>query len=196
MVAGVREVLRVGAERGVSRTARPGGFLDNPAVRIALPGELSEIARGLRAIGLSGTVDELEVAMNRAAEEAAGEATNLLIDAVAGLTVRDARAIVRGPDDAATRYFRARTEDDLRERFSPIVAGATRQVGLYRAYEEFVDRHAMLELLGDPTVDLNAYVTEETLDGLFTVLREEEGRIRADPAARTTELLREVFGSR
>jgi len=194
LVAGVREALRVGAERSVSRTARPGGFLANPLVRIALPPELENVGRALRAVGFDGTVDELERTMNRAAERAAGEATGLLLDAVATMTIGDARAIVRGPEDAATRYFRSRTEDALRERFAPVVETAMREVGLYRAYDELVTRNRVLSLLADPTVELNRYVTDETLDGLFTVLREEEKRIREDPAARTTDLLREVFG--
>jgi hypothetical protein len=194
VVAGVREALRVGAERGVARTARPGGFLENPLVRIGLPPELQDIGRALRAVGFDGTVDEIEETMNRAAEQASGEAADLLVDAVRKMTIADAEAIVRGPDDAATRYFRGSSEDALRARFSPVVEGAMKRVGLYRAYDELVDRHSLLSLLGDPTVDLNRYVTDETLDGLFTVLREEEKRIRDDPAARTTELLRQVFG--
>jgi hypothetical protein len=193
-VAGVREALQIGAERCVARTARPGGFLDNPVVRIGLPPELREIGQAMRAVGFDGTVDEIEVAMNRAAEEASGEAADLLVDAVANLTIRDAQAIVDGPDDAATRYFRASSEDALRARFAPIVEVAMKRVGLYRAYDELLDRHELLSLFGDPTLDLNRYVTDQTLEGLFTVLREEEERIRDDPAARTTELLRAVFG--
>ncbi len=194
VVSGVREALRIGAERGVARTGRPGGFLDNPIVRIGLPPELRDIGKALRAVGFDGTVDEIELAMNRAAEQASGEAAELLVGAVQKLTIRDAQAIVDGPEDAATRYFRASSEDALRARFTPIVEEAMQRVGLYRAYDELRDRHRLLSLFGDPTVDLNRYVTDQTLEGLFTVLREEEQRIREDPAARTTELLREVFG--
>ena len=193
-LAGVREALRIGAERGVARTARPGGFLENPVVRIALPPELRDIGKALRAVGFNGTVDEIETTMNRAAEQASGEAADLLVTAVRNLTIRDAQAIVDGPDDAATRYFRASSEDALRARFEPIVEVAMKRVGLYRAYDELRDRHQLLSLFGDPTVDLNRYVTDQTLEGLFTVLSEEEQRIRTDPAARTTELLRDVFG--
>jgi hypothetical protein len=196
LTAGVREVLRVAAERGVSRASRPGGFLENPAARIALPPELAPIATALRAVGLRGTVEEIERSMNRAAEQASGEAADLLLDAVEGLSIQDARTIIYGDDAAATRYLRSRTEDALRARFAPIVAVAMKRVGLYRAYDELIDRNRMVSALPDPALSLEEYVTAETVDGLFAVLREEEGRIRDDPAARTTALLREVFGSR
>jgi hypothetical protein len=194
VVAGLREALQFGAERSVSRCARPGGFLENPRVRIPLPSELENIGKGLRALGFDGTVDELEVSMNRAAERAAREAQGLLVQAVESLTISDASAILHGPDDAATQYLRSHSEAALRERFAPVVDAAMREVGVYRAYDELRTRNRVLALLGSPTVELNRYVTDETLDGLFTLIRDEEGRIRNDPAARTTELLRSVFG--
>jgi hypothetical protein len=194
VVAGLREALQIGAERSVSRSARPGGFLDDPRLRIPLPRPLENVAKGLRALGFDGTVDELEVTMNRAAERSSREAQGLLVQAVASLTLQDANEILNGPDDAATRYLRTHSEAALRVRFSPVVEAAMREVGVYRAYDELRTRNRVLELLGNPTVELNRYVTDETLDGLFTLIRDEEGRIRNDPAARTTELLRSVFG--
>ncbi|MEM7410307.1 MAG: DUF4197 domain-containing protein [Myxococcota bacterium] len=194
IASGLKEALKVGTERTVTRTARQGGFLDNPLVRIVLPDELAEIADRLRSIHLGGPADELEVAMNRAAERASAEAKTIFWDAVTSMTIQDAVRILNGPDDAATVYFRSRTEDALRSRFSPVVSAAMEQVGLYRAYDELVTRSRVLSLFADPTVELNRYVTDEALDGLFTILREEEQRIRRDPAARTTELLRQVFG--
>jgi hypothetical protein len=191
---GLREALQFGAERSVSRAARPGGFLENPRVRIPLPAQLEKIAGGLRALGFSGAVDDLETAMNRAAERAAREAQAPLVSAVRDLTIADARAIVSGRDDAATQYLRGHSEMALRERFAPVVESAMRAAGVYRAYDELRARNRALALLGDPTVELNRHVTEETLDGLFTLIAEEEARIRHDPAARTTELLRTVFG--
>ena len=194
VVAGLKEALQIGAERSVSRSARPGGFLDDPRVRIPLPEELQNAANGLRALGFDGTVDELEVTMNRAAERASGHAQDLLVQAVASMTVSDAYAILNGPDAAATQYFRSSSEAPLRERFAPIVDAAMRELRVYRAYDELRNRNRVLALLGDPAVELNRYVTDETLDGLFTMIRDEEMRIRNDPAARTTELLRHVFG--
>jgi hypothetical protein len=192
--AGLREALQIGAERSVSRAARPGGFLDDPRVRIPLPPQLDKLGRGLRALGFDGAVDDLEVAMNRAAERAAREAQGPLVTAVARLQIADARAILAGPDDAATEYLRREAGPALAERFAPVVATAMRGTGVIRAYEELRSRNRALALLADPTVDLERYVTDQTLAGLFTLIRDEERRIRTDPAARTTDLLREVFG--
>jgi len=194
IAAGLREALQFGAERSVARAARPNGFLENPRVRIPIPPQLDKIARGLRALGFDAAVDDLETAMNRAAERAAREAQGPLVSAVANLAISDARAILSGGDDAATQYLRSHSEDALRERFAPVVEKAMRDAGVYRAYEELRSRNRALALLGDPTVSLNRYVTDETLGGLFTLIAEEEQRIRSDPAARTTELLRTVFG--
>ncbi len=193
IAAGLREALQIGAERSVSRAARPGGFLDDPRVRIPLPPQLDKLGRGLRALGFDGAVEELEVAMNRAAERAAREAQGPLVAAVTGLQIADARAIFR-TDGAATQVLRRASGDALRERFAPVVASAMRGTGVHRAYEELRSRNRVLGLLKDPTVDLERYVTDETLDGLFTLIRDEEQRIRNDPSARTTELLRVVFG--
>jgi hypothetical protein len=194
IAAGLKEALQIGAERSVSQASRPGGFLDNPRVRIPIPPQLDKLARGLRALGFDGAVDDLETAMNRAAERAAREAQGPLLNAVASLTIADARAILSGRDDAATQYLRSHSEAALRERFAPVVESAMRGAGVYRAYEELRSRNRALALLADPSIELNRHVTEETLDGLFTLIADEEGRIRNDPAARTTELLRTVFG--
>lgn len=194
VAAGLKEALQIAVERSVSRAARPGGFLDDPHVRIPLPDSVENVARGLRAVGFEGTVDEFEVAMNRAAEQAARQAQEPLVEAVAALTIFDAYAIWRGGDDAATRALRAQSEPGLRERFAPVVATAMRAHSVQRAYDELRTRNHVLALLPDPRVDLERHVTDETLDGLFTLIRDEERRIRNEPAARTTELLREVFG--
>ena len=194
VAAGLREALRVGTERAVERTSRPGGFLDAPRLRIPLPDALDTPARGLRAIGLGHHVDELEVTMNRAAERAAAEATPVFWDAVRGLTIADAQQILNGGDTAATDLFRDRTSSALTRRFRPEVQGAMRQVGLYRDYEQLLAAWERVPLADKPSLDLTEFVTDRTVAGLFTVLGEEERRIRRDPVARTTELLREVFG--
>lgn len=193
---GLKEALVVGTERTVAQTSKSGGFLDDPLLRIALPDELDSMAKGLRAVGMGSQVDQLEVTMNRAAETASGEAKEVFWDAVGSMSIQDALGILRGPDDAATTYFRGRTEDSLRQRFSPVVDGAMTQVGLYQAYDGLVDRYKLLALFQNPTVELNRYVTDETMNGLFSVLAVEEKRIREDPLARSTELLRTVFGAR
>lgn len=195
VVSGLKEALRVGTERSVAQTSKQGGFLDNPLLRIALPDQLDTVAKGLRAVGMGGQVDALEVTMNRAAEQASGEAKDVFWQAVSSMSISDAFGILNGPDDAATTYFRGRTEGSLRERFSPVVEGAMQKVGLYQAYDGVLSKYSALSLFSDPKVELNGYITDETLDGLFSVLADEEKKIRTDPVARTTDLLQKVFGS-
>ncbi|MCP4572892.1 MAG: DUF4197 domain-containing protein [bacterium] len=195
VLAGLKEALRVGSENTVASTSTVDGFLGNALIRIAMPDQLDGAASTLRKAGLGGYVDELETAMNRAAEQAAGEARGIFWSAITAMTIEDAFAILRGHETAATDYFRSRTESDLRARFAPIVAEKTESVGLGRLYGQLTDTYGKLPLTSKPAlVDLDAYVTDEALDGLFTVLAREEQAIRQDPAARTTELLRRVFG--
>jgi hypothetical protein len=193
IVAGLREALRVGSERTVERTAAIDGFLANELIRIAIPDELESMARTLRKIGFDRQLDELETAMNRAAEQAAGEAREVLWREIRDLRFEDAVQILRGGPTAATDHFQARTAEEIRERFQPIVANKMERVGLSRLYADLADRYNRLPLVSRPAIDLDEYVTDQALAGLFTVLGEEEAKIRADPLARTTELLRRVF---
>ena len=195
VIAGVKEALRVGTQNTVLSTSRIDGFLGNQLIRIALPEQLQSAASTLRQVGLGGQVDELEIGMNRAAERAAGEARDVFWSAITGMTVADAFGILRGGPTAATDYFRDRTEATLRSRFQPIVQQKIQEVGLGRAYGRVSTTYNSLRPAGaPPLVDLDDYVTDRALAGLFTVLGTEEQRIREDPAARTTELLRKVFG--
>lgn len=195
VLAGLKEALKVGSSNAAVSTSSVDGFLGNALIRIAVPGQLDSAASTLRSVGLGSYVDELEVAMNRAAEQASGEARTIFWDAVTSLTIGDAFGILNGHDTAATDYFRGRTETELRARFTPIVSEKTASVGLGRLYGQLADTYSGLPLTGKPEmVDLDAYVTEEALDGLFTVLAQEEQAIRNDPGAQTTDLLRRVFG--
>jgi hypothetical protein len=195
VVAGIKEALRVGTQNTVLSTSRLDGFLGNALIRIAIPPQLTSAASTLRQVGLGAQVDELEVGMNRAAEKAAGEARDVFWDAITGMTVSDAFGILRGGDTAATAYFRGRTYAALETRFRPIVQQKIQEIGLSRVYTRVADAYNSLPLAGQSRlVDLDDYVTERALSGLFTVLGQEERKIREDPAARTTELLRRVFG--
>ena len=194
IASGLKEALRVGTDRTVVSTSATDGFLGNALIRIALPDELERGARGLRAIGFGSQVDELERTMNRAAERAAREAGGVFVGAISQMSFADARGILQGGEGAATAYFRDRTSETLRARFSPIVDESMRQVGLVKVWDQVEASIAQLPLVPKPNVDLRAHVTQGALDGLFTVLGQEEARIRRDPAARTTELLRTVFG--
>lgn len=194
--SGLKEALRVATERAVESTSKTNGFLDNQKIRIGLPSKLSSVASALRGIGMGAQVDELEVAMNHAAEKAAGEATPVFVDAITQMSFEDARGILTGGDTAATQYFQKTTSDPLRTRFSPIVADAMKDVGVNKLYEQLIGRYtSAVPFASAPKLDLNRYVTDKTLSGLFTVVGEEEKKIRTNPTARATDLLKQLFGS-
>ncbi len=196
VIAGLREALRIGTENTVGSTSRLDGYLGNELIRIAMPEELEPIASTLRAAGLGAYVDELETGMNRAAELAASEAREVFWDAIMSMSIQDAFGILEGGDTAATEYFRERTWSEIKGRFHPIIEGKMDEIGLSRLYSRFSDAYYSIPLTGTPAlVDLDEYVTDRALDGLFTMLALEERKIREDPAARTTDLLRRVFGS-
>lgn len=194
VAAGLREALTVGSGRAVQAASTRDGFLGNAAIRLALPPELQGAAAALRDMGLGQPVDDLVVAMNRAAEQASGLALPPFRDAVARMTLADAFGILQGPRDAATVYFRAQTEDSLRARFTPVVSASMREVGLDQRYDAVLELYDRIPFVRKPSLDLRAYITDRTLDGLFTTLAAEEERIRTDPLARTTRLLQRVFG--
>lgn len=197
VVAGLREALARGSEIVVAELGREDGFLARPEVRIPLPGALESIGSGMRRFGLGGYVDTFETSLNRAAEQAVPEALELLLETVRSMSIDDAMGILEGPDDAATSYFRQRNEAQLEARFLPIVREATSQVGVTEAYKGMLAQAGMAAQLFDPnSVDIDRYVTGEAIDGLFLLLAREEQRIREDPVARSSELLRRVFGSR
>ena len=194
VVAGLKEALRVGTERTVDRTSSFDGYWGNALLRITMPDELESTASTLRQVGFGSQVDRFEEAMNRAAEKAAGEARDVFWSAVTSMTISDAFGILDGGNTAATEYFRGRTEAELFSRFQPIVQQKMGEVGLYNIYNQYKDAVDAIPFTTFPTVDLDTYVTQRSLDGLFVVLAEEETKIRKDPLARTTELLKQVFG--
>ncbi len=192
--AGVREALRVAADRAVALASKPGGFLDDARIHIRPPKTVRKIGKALSALGMGSQVEELELGMNRAAERATAEAKPVFADAIRGMTLQDAVGIVRGGDSAATDYFRTATEARLRARFKPIVAGSLAKVGARKQYDALLARYRALPLAEPTNLDLDEYTTNKTLDGLFTLLADEEKKIRTDPAKRTTSLLKKVFG--
>jgi len=197
VVAGLKEALVKGAEQSVLRGSAVDGFWKNDRIRIPFPPEAEQMKGTLNSIGMTRQVEEFELTMNRAAEEAAKEALPVLRDAVTGMSVGDGFAILKGGDDAATTYLREKTTATLTERFRPIVANATRKVALTGYWTPLATGYNKAGLLtGNKAVDpdLDAYVTGKAIDGLFTLIAEEEARIRQDPMARTSDLLRRVFG--
>ena len=194
-VAGLKEALRAGTRHAVQRLGRDGGFLNDAAVRIPMPDSLRAVEKGLRAIKQDAVADRFITSMNRAAERAAPEAAAIFGDAIANMTVEDAMGILNGPQDAATQYFRRVSQGRLGEVMKPIIARATGEAQVTAAYKGLMSQAGFLSSLIDPeSLDLDAYVTRKSLDGLFLKVAEEEKRIRENPAARTTDLLKRVFG--
>lgn len=191
---GLQEALRVGTGNAVVLTGRQDGYFANPRIRIPMPAELANLERTLRQVGLGQQVDQFVLSMNRAAERAAPQAKQIFWNAIAGMTFDDARKILNGGDTAATDFFRAKTSTPLYSAFRPVVDRALDEVGVTRQYKSLVARYSRIPFVKQESLDIDHYVTSRALDGLFLVLADEERKIRTDPAARVTELLREVFG--
>jgi hypothetical protein len=191
---GLREALAVGSEKAVTAASSTGGFLDNPSIRIPLPGKLQMMGDTLRRLGMGSKVDEFELTMNRAAEKASSEAFPIIGKAVEDLTLEDVNRLWKGGDTAATDYFKEKTWQPLYDKFRPIVDETAQQAGVTQAYESLVGQPAVKTLVTGTDLDLDHYVTNGTLDGLFKLIASEEKAIRTNPAARTTDLLKKVFG--
>lgn len=195
--AGLREALAVGAERAVDILGRQGGFLDDPQVRIPLPDVLQTAAKGFRLFGKDQLVEDFETTVNRAAEQAIPRTLDIVKDTVRDMSLQDVRGILGGGDDAATRFLRERAGERLQQAIRPIVAQATDASGATAAYKRLANRvgSGMGGWVDTGSLDLDDYVTGKTLDGLFLKLAEEERQIRENPVARSTDLLKKVFGS-
>jgi len=192
--AGVREALSRGADAAVSLLGRPDGFLGNPQVRIPLPGALNSAASMLRAIGQQQRVDELVMAMNRAAEAAVPQAKPLLVNAVKSMSVDDAVKIVRGGDTSVTDFFAGKTRAPLTEKFLPIVTEQTRKVSLAAKYNAVAGKGATFGLVKQEDSNVEQYVTRKALDGLYLMIGQEEKKIRQDPVGTGSAILKAVFG--
>ena len=194
---GLREALNKGVRNAVDDLGRRNGFLDNSRVRIPLPRELQRTEKALRAVGQGRRVDEFIESMNHAAEEAVPVALDIFVDSIMQMTFDDARQILFSrQDDAATQFFRRTSEDRLRDEFRPIVERFTEQVGVTQKYKQMMGRYGFLgRVVGQDASDIDGYVTEKALDGLFLLIADEEQRIRRDPVGRTSAILRAVFGA-
>jgi hypothetical protein len=194
IAGGLREALRIGAEKAASRASAVGGFLDNPKIRIPLPDQLQTAANAAKMVGMGSHVAAFEDTMNRAAEKASAKAVPIFGDAVSKLTFEDVEKIWKGGDRAATDYLERTTRDRLYAEFEPVVHAAAGEVGVTRSYESLIGQPGVSNLVAGTDLDLDHYVTGKGLDGLFTLLGEEEKAIRTNPMARTTDLLKKVFG--
>jgi hypothetical protein len=193
--SGLRAALEKGSAAAVSSLGRTDGFFANPRVKIPLPESLQRAEKMMRRLGMGRHADELILTLNRAAEAAVPEARQLFVDSVRKMTVQDAKGILQGGETSGTEYFRRTTEGELRKRFLPIVEQATQKVGLARQYENYADKGVALGVVKKEDADLDAYVTQKALDGLFLVVADEEKKIRKDPLGAGTSIIRKVFGA-
>ncbi|MBW2675473.1 MAG: DUF4197 domain-containing protein [Deltaproteobacteria bacterium] len=194
--AGLKDALRVGSERVVSRLGRVNGFNSDSDVHIPLPKQLNTVKSALEKIGMSGSLKDLELKLNRAAEAATPKAKRLFRQAIAEMKFDDVRAIYEGPQDAATRYFRGRMSPSLAREMRPVVRRSLASVGAVQAYDGVMKRYRSIPLVPEVKADLTDYVVEKGIDGINHYMAQEEAAIRGNPAKRTTELLRRVFGAK
>lgn len=191
--SGLREALRVGTRRVVGQVGAVDGFNADPAIHIPLPEDLRRVQSALDKVGMGDMLEDLELKLNRAAEVAAPRARRLFVDAIAQMTLADVQRIYRGPDDAATRYFREKMSPRLARAMTPVVEASLAEVGAIQSYDAAMGKYRKLPFVPDIKADLGAYVVDRAMDGIFHYLALEEAKIRTDPAARTTELLQKVF---
>jgi hypothetical protein len=194
VASGLKEALRIGADNAVKLTGKTDGYFGNEAIKILMPSNLRPLEKGLRAIGYGPKVDEFVLSMNRSAEAAAPAAKKIFGDAILAMSFDDARKILSGGDTAATDYFKSKTTDQLAAAFQPIVEKTMNENGVTQKYRALTDQYQSIPFAKSRTFDIDKYVVTKALDGLFYELAKQERQIRKDPAARTTSLLKEVFG--
>jgi hypothetical protein len=192
---GIKEALVNGTGESVKIVSALDGYWGNPEIKIPFPAEAKDMESKLRAMGMSKKVDEFNESMNRAAEKAAIEAKNIFITAIKNMTVRDAINIVKGTDNAATMYLKNNTSPELIGKFTPIIKSSLDNVNATKYWSDLISVYNKIPLVKKMNPDLPQYVTQKAIDGLFIMIAKEELKIRKDPAARTTELLKKVFGN-
>jgi len=193
IISGLKEALEVGTENTVNLTGSVDGYLKNEAIKILLPEKLQKMDKALRMVGFGPQIDEFVVSMNRSAEQAAPLAKPIFTEAVTEMSFEDGKKILNGGDTAATDYFKEKTKTKLIEAFKPKVTQAMDQVGVAAQYKSLVGQYTSLPFVNAEQFDLDSYVVRKSLDGLFYTLAQEEQKIRTNPAARVTDLLKEVF---
>ena len=193
IIAGLKEALTVGSGNVVQQLGQADGFYNDPQVHIPLPKKLATVKNALDKVGMGSFADDLELKLNRAAEAATPKARDLFVNAISQMTFEDARAILNGPDDAATRYFREKMSPDLAGAMAPVVDDSLSQVGAVQSYERMMGRYAELPFVPDIKADLTDHVVQKGMDGIFHYMAKEEAAIRANPVKRTTDLLKKVF---
>lgn len=192
---GLKEALRVGSSRVVDQVSLQDGFNADSNIHIPLPDSLKKVQGALRTVGLSSMADDLELKLNRGAENASVEAREIFLDTISKMTLEDARRIYNGRNDEATRYFQEKMNPELKAKFKPIIDRTLSEVGAVNSYEEMISNYKAIPFVPDVKADLTDYTVSKALEGLFYYLAKEEEQIRQNPVARTTEILKNVFGS-
>lgn len=196
ITSGLKDALRVGTETVVNQLGQLDGFNADPAIHIPLPDSLNQVKSALSAIGMSSMMDDLELKLNRAAEEATPPAKKLFWNAITSMTLDDVKDIYNGPDDSATRYFQNKMSAPLSVEMQPIVENALNQVGAVQAYDAVIGQYSSIPFVPDVKADLNKYVVDKGMEGIFHYVAIEEAAIRNDPVKRTTDILQKVFGAK
>jgi hypothetical protein len=193
---GLKEALINGISKGSDQVSQLDGYFKNPEIKIPFPPEVQKVEKTLRDIGLGSEVDKFVMTLNRGAEDAAKEAKPIFINAIKSMTIQDAWAILRGEDNAATEYLRKTTSSQLKSAFKPVIQNSLNKVNATKYYGELVTRYNKIPLVEKVNPNLDDYATDKAIEGLFTMIAKEEKNIRKDPVARTTELLKRVFGAK
>ncbi|MBK7464813.1 MAG: DUF4197 domain-containing protein [Betaproteobacteria bacterium] len=193
--AGVKEALAKGADYAVASLGKENGFLGNSKVKIPLPGYLQKAEKGLRMFGMGKQADELTETMNHAAENAVAEARPILSESIKKMSVDDAKGILTGGEGSVTKYFKRTSSEQLTEKFTPIVKASTKKLQLAEQYNQFAGKAASSGLIDKKDADLDSYVTQKAMDGLFLMIAEEEKKLRSNPVGAGSDLLKKVFGA-
>ncbi|MEM7108886.1 MAG: DUF4197 domain-containing protein [Bacteroidota bacterium] len=195
VTAGLKEALISGISKGSNQASQVDGYFKNTLIKIPFPPDVQKVEDKLRQIGLDSEVDKFIMTLNRGAEQAAKEAKPIFVAAIKSMTIEDAWAILKGEDDAATRYLRRTTTDQLKLKFEPVVESALKKTSATKYYADIIGTYNKIPFIEKVNPDLNEYATDKAIEGLFTLIAKEEKNIREDPVARTTDLLKKVFGS-
>ena len=194
IISGLKEALSIGTDKAVKNVSQVDGYFGNQVIKILMPEKIQKVADVLREVGYQKQVDDFVLSMNRAAEKAAPQAASIFVDAIKGMTFEDAKKILNGGDTAATEFFKSKTHDKIYSAFKPIISSSMDEIGVTHSYKEMMGKYESLPFMSKESLDLDHYVTNKAMDGLFYMVGQEEKKIRTDPAARITDLLKTVFG--
>lgn len=196
VASGLKEALIKGTSKGTDEVSKTDGYFKNPEIKIPFPPEVQQVETTLRKMGMNKQVDEFVLSLNRAAEDAAKEAKPIFVDAIKKMTIQDAWSILKGEDDAATKYLDKTTSPQLKEKFKPIIKASLDKVNATKYYKDLITAYNKVPLVKKVNPELDTYATDKATDGLFVMIAKEEKNIRQNPGARTTDLLKKVFSQK